>query len=168
MKLIQLSMGKAYAIVDDADFEYLNQWKWKLTGGRATRNQHIGTVGNWREGKRKDKAVLMHRVIMGEPIDMEIDHINGNPLDNRKVNLRACTHQENRANTKRPVNNTSGYKGVYWHKQRSRWCTQITFMNKTYTLALFENPEEAAKEYDHVAKQLFGKYAKLNFGDSRV
>lgn len=154
-KLISISNGKAYAIVDDEDFDYLNQWKWKYSTGRASRTNKIDGYG------------LMHRLIMKAPTGMDVDHINGNQLDNRKSNLRICTHQENRSNTARPVNNTSGYKGVYWHKQKAKWCTQITFMNKTYTLALFESPVEAAKEYDHVAKQLFGDFARLNFGDNK-
>lgn len=152
-------------MVDAEDYEYLNQWKWKNQGGRAARTKHIGTVGDWREGKRKDRTIHMHRLIMDAPDNMDVDHINGNPLDNSKSNLRICTHQENRSNTKVPINNTSGYKGVYWHKQRFKWCTQITFMNKTYTLALFESPIEAAREYDYVAKQLFGEFARLNFGE---
>jgi hypothetical protein len=163
MKLISLSKGKAYAIVDDEDFDYLNQWKWKFNKGRAMRNQHIGTVGNWRDGKRKDKAVLMHRVIMGEPEGMDVDHENRNALDNRKANLRICTHAENRRNNKIYSNNTIGYKGVYWDKRKLKYYTQISFMGKKYTLALFESAEEAAKEYDHVARQLYGEFATLNF-----
>lgn len=163
-KLISLSNGKAYAIVDAEDFEYLNQWKWKLNKGRAMRNQHIGTRGNWRDGKRIDKAVLMHRVIMGEPKDMDVDHKNHNTLDDRKTNLRICTHAENTANSVMQKRNTSGYKGVYFDKRRVKWYSQIRFMGKSYTLGLFESPVEAAKEYDHVAKQLYGEYANPNFG----
>lgn len=166
-KTIALSKGKAYATVDVEDFDYLNQWSWKLTAGRATRNKHIGTVGNWRDGRRKDITILMHRLIMSAPQGMDVDHINGDPLDNRKANLRVCTHAENRRNTKRPISNTSGFKGVSLDKRYKtpKWIAFITFMNKSYNLGAFDSPKEAALEYDHVARQLFGDFAKFNFGD---
>lgn len=166
MKLIPLSKGKAYAIVDDEDFDYLNQWKWKLQNGRACRVRSKIKPGTaWRDNKREWTFILMHRVIMGEPKGMDVDHINRNPLDNRKTNLRVCTHAENRRNNKLYVTNTSGYRGVYLDKRKMKWYTSITFMGKAYTLALFESPIEAAKEYDHVAKQLYGEFANLNFGE---
>lgn len=166
-KLIPLSKGKAYAIVDEEDFEYLNQWKWKLTGGRASRSKHVGTVGDWRNGKRKDIAILMHREIMNAPKGMDVDHINHNQLDNRKSNLRVCTHHENTMN-RQAVVGVSGYKGVHFDTRTAKWVTQISFMGKTYHIAVFEDEAEAAKEYDHVAKQLYGKFANLNFGDTYV
>lgn len=160
-----MSGGKAFAIVDAEDYEHLSQWAWKLTNGAATRTQHVGTVGDWREGKRRDKTILMHRLVMNTPDGMDTDHINRNPLDNRKVNLRVCTHAENRRNNKRYSSNTHGYKGVYWNSDKKKWYAQIRFMNKSYTLAVFDSKVEAAKEYDNVAKQLFGEFATLNFGD---
>lgn len=163
-KEIPISKGRI-AIVDAEDFAFINQWKWKYSNGRAMRTQHVGTVGNWRDGKRKDKAVMMHRVIMDAPQGMDVDHINGNPLDNRKSNLRICEHQQNKGNTKKPISNKSGYKGVSWDKVNKMWLVSTSYFGKSYNFGRFSNLVEAALEYDNVAKQLHGEYARLNFGE---
>jgi len=160
---IQLSSGN-FVLVDQDDYEYFSQWKWKENSGTAMRNKHIGTVGDWREGKRKDVAVLMHREIMGAPKGMDVDHINGNRLDNRKSNLRVCTHAENRRNTKTPVSNKSGYKGVSWCKRDSKWSAFITIGGKSKNLGRYINIIDAAKAYNEAAIKHFGEYARINLG----
>mgnify|MGYP001248554429 CR=1 FL=1 len=148
-KIIQLT-DKASVIVDDEDFEYLNHWKWQLASGAATRSKY------------PTGCYIMHRVIMKCPADKEVDHINNNPLDNRKENLRICTHAENMANSSIQKNNTSGYKGVYWNANRKKWQAQISVKNKVVSLGRFENIEEAARAYDKAAKENYGIFAKLN------
>lgn len=164
-KTIPLSGGKEFALVDEADFEYLNQWKWKLSSGRAVRTKHVGTVGDWRNGKRKDVTIHMHRLVMDAPEGLEVDHIDGNPLNNQKSNLRLCSHEENRRNNKMYASNKSGFKGVSYSARHDKWITYIRFMNKSYNLGIFSDRIEAALEYDNVARQLFGEYARVNFGD---
>ncbi len=160
---IYLSNGN-FVLVDAEDYDFLSQWKWKENKGRAMRNKHVGTVGNWRDGKRKDMAVLMHRVIMDAPKGMDVDHINGNALDNRRSNLRVCTHAQNRANSKRSENNTSGYKGVSWDKKSSIWYTSAKYKGKTINLGRFVNIIDAAKAYDEAVIKWHGEYARPNFG----
>jgi len=104
MQLILLTQHK-YSLVDDKDFDYLNQWKWHYKRGYAIRY----------DTKRK-KWIFMHRIILTPPDGFETDHINNNPLDNRRSNLRMVTHQQNIMNQKVSKNNTSGYKGVYWDR----------------------------------------------------
>jgi hypothetical protein len=150
-KIIPLTRGKE-AIVDDEDFEHLNQWKWGLdTDGYAIRGIHIP----------RRKTFIMHREIMKTPKGMETDHINGNKLDNRKCNLRICTKSQNKMNISRQVDNMSGYKGVSRHC--ADWQAQIGKDGIKIYLGIYKNKELAARAYDEAAKKLFGEYARLNF-----
>tara|TARA_R110000824_G_scaffold396554_1_gene598108 strand:- start:1212 stop:1535 length:324 start_codon:yes stop_codon:yes gene_type:complete len=106
----------------------------------------------------------MQRFIMDAPKGMQVDHINRNPLDNRKSNLRICTNAENSYNTGPQKNNTSGYKGVSWRKDAKKWTAYIGHAPKSH-LGYFDTPEEAAKARDAKAKELHGEYAHLNFPD---
>ena len=96
---------------------------------------------------------------------MHVDHINGNPLDNRKSNLRICTNAENQRNRGVNKNNTSGYKGVCWAKQNKKWKARIKHNGKLIHLGYYKDKEEAARAYDKKAKELHGEYAYLNFPD---
>lgn len=90
--------------------------------------------------------VRSHRVIwkMVHGVDPEqIDHINGDRLDNRLVNLRNVTGQENQMNMKKPVNNKSGVQGVHWNKQKEKWDAYITHKGVRYNLGRFCTKDEA-------------------------
>lgn len=117
MKMIEL-FGGQIARVDDEDFEHLSKHRWYLTAGYASR-------GQWKDGKAY--SLLMHREIMAlKPYDGRfVDHVNGDPLDNRKENLRICRHVDNMRNRGASKNNTSGFKGVSWHKNRNGWTANI-------------------------------------------
>ena len=157
MKEIQLTQGKV-ALVDDEDFEYLNQFKWCILNGRnklyATRNLSIN--------KKFVKSILMHRIIMNTDKDLVVDHLNGNTLDNRKCNLRNCTHGENLRNQKISIKNTSGYKGVSWSIEKKKWFTQIQLKNKKIFIGYFVNSIDAAKAYNEAAIKFYGEFANLN------
>lgn len=156
MKEIKLTQGK-FAIVDDSDFEYLNQFKWYYSCGYAQRSLP-------RNGKSQDKK-LMHREIieMSKAIekDIEIDHINHNKLDNKKENLRVCTHAENLQNKSNYKNNSSGFRGVT--KYKNKWLAKIARNKKTVFIGYFEDVIEAAKAYDTKALEYYGNLANLNF-----
>ena len=140
-----------FAIVDDADYGWLSQYNWQGANvGYAMRCTLCGC--------RSNKRIYMHREIMGFP-DGEIDHRNGNKLDNRRCNLRICTSSQNKANTKRRRDNTSGYKGVVFHKASGKWMAK---MARKY-LGLFTNVKAAAFAYDEAAFDAFGEFAVLNF-----
>jgi hypothetical protein len=154
MKEIPLTRGQ-FALVDDEDFEYLNQWKWITTdNGYARRTEYKNGT---------QKPVNMHVLIASPSLGMLVDHINGNKLDNRRENLRICTNTENRRNISKYKNNTSGYKGVTWHKQHRKWYAQIVPLRKNIFLGLFSDAKEAARAYDAAAKKYFGQFARLNF-----
>ena len=100
-----------------------------------------------------------------------IDHIDGNPLNNAIKNLRSCTQQQNTFNRGAYKNNTSGYKGVYWHKMAKKFQAKIGINGKLKHLGLFNTAKEASEVYEAKAKELFGEYyseQQLNVGESYV
>lgn len=107
-------------------------------------------------------AQRLHRLIMGAPDNMVVDHINGITTDNRKSNLRICTISENVKNQCMGKRNKSGYKGVYFHSGRNKWHTQIRANGKRIHIGYFDNKEEAAKAYNEAAIKYHGEFAKLN------
>ncbi len=150
MKKIPLTQGR-FALVDDEDFDRINQFKWNLyDNGKFTY-----AVTN--------HSLRMHRVVMHAPKDKEVDHRNHNGLDNQKHNLRVCTKNENQHNRRLNANNASGYKGVCWHKRINKWQSYIRFQSKRIFLGYFADKVEAAKAYDKKAEELFGEFACLNF-----
>ena len=152
MKTIELTQGKV-TIVDDDDFERLNQWKWRYnTNGYAIRSI------SRKPGKR---TIRMHREIIGTPDGMETDHINCNKLDNRKENLRFCNRSQNEANRFKYNNNTSGRKGICWNKDRQKWVAQIQVNGKGVYLGRFTDIEDAAKAYEKAATEYFGEFARV-------
>lgn len=153
-KEINLSQGKV-AIVDDADFAELSRSKWFVTAnGYAIRNIRTGLLKYTNE--------TMHRVIMNPPAGMDVDHINGNKLDNRRANLRICTRSQNLRNSAAHSDNASGFKGVSWFKPAQRWKARIWVDNKEKHLGYFDTPEAAALAYNEAAKKYHGEYARLN------
>jgi len=151
-KEIKMSNGRTI-IVDDEDFEHLNQFKWCAFGN------HIGRYSKER------KLVYMHRYLMNTPKEMVCDHINGNPLDNRKSNLRNCTQSQNCMNRRK----ISGLKGTYWRKEKNRWIAHIVICidgaKKQIRLGSYKTQEEAARVYDEAAIKYYGEFARLNYGD---
>lgn len=160
MKKIPLTQGK-YALVDDEDYEFLNQWKWHAKKGNATfyacRDRYI-------KGKRRKPIRLrMHRVIMGAKKGQQVDHREGDGLDNQRHNLRLCNCTENGRNSRISKNNKSGYKGVLWNLQKNKWQSHITVNYKTIHIGFYFCLIKAARAYDEKAKELFGEFAKPNF-----
>ena len=124
----------------------------------------------WHLGKRgypathvRGKTVVLHRLLFPEADGMEIDHINGDKLDNRHANLRACTHQQNGFNQKRRHTNTSGYIGVSFSPRLGYYEAYIHYDGTKHHLGLYADPAAAARVRDYVARLLFGEFARLNF-----
>lgn len=152
MKLIPLTQGKS-AIVDDEDYEYLMQWKWYVAKGYAIRNV----------GQRPNRTRLfMHRGVAKTLQGMETDHINGNTLDNRRVNLRVCTRSENARNRCKNSNNTSGFKGVNFHKETRKWAAHIRLNKRLIHLGLFSTPETAHAAYCDAAIKHYGEFVRTS------
>lgn len=159
MKQIPLTQGK-FAIVDDEDYEWLNQWKWYARKHRNT----FYAIRNTNQQSSERKHVRMHRLILGlrKGDGKTSDHKNGNGLDNRRKNLRICTKSQNSQN-RLPLKNTSSkFKGVYWDKKGKIWRAGIQKNSKRIYLGCFKSEIEAAKAYDRKAKELFGEFALCN------
>ena len=146
-KQIKMSTGKI-VLVDDEDFEELNQYKWCCMDGYAARTSSRKIPGR--------PVIVMHRIIMNAPKGMMVDHINHNKLDNRKENLRVCTNSENQRNRGIPLNNSSGYKGV--SKMNKKWMAQLHVGNKTIYLGVFPTPELASQAYEDKCKEVYGEF----------
>lgn len=112
------------------------------------------------KGRRYSAHRLAWLYMTGEwPV--EVDHKNRDPLDNRWANLREATRSQNNANTGLKRHNTSGFKGVDWHKARGLWRAQICVNKQRMTLGHFETPEQAAEVYASAARQHFGEFASV-------
>ena len=111
------------------------------------------------------KKFLIHRLawlyVYGEFPENEIDHINGNPSDNRIGNLRSATRCENMNNVGKHTNNTSGYKGVSWSKEVKKWEAKIAVNKKRINLGYFDKLESAYNAYCQAAKNLHGEFANI-------
>ena len=149
MKEIILSKG-AVAIVDDEDYEYLNDISWHLS---STGYAHT-TVSR--------RHFSMHKMIMRADRIQLVDHINGDPLDNRKVNLRLATHTENMCNRKMDKRNKSGYRGVCWNKKDKKFKVTIQHNNCQIHLGMYSDILEAAQSYNKAAIKYHGEFARLN------
>lgn len=146
---IPLTQNK-YALIDEEDWERINSYKWRI---KSSSNTEYAQTGD-------SKSVFLHRFIMSPPNNKEIDHINGNGLDNRKKNLRICTRSQNIINRK--FDNKTGYRGVKWYKPYKKWTAVITKNYKSYNLGYFLNKEDAAHAYNKAAIKYHGNFAQLN------
>lgn len=153
MKQIKLTQNK-YALIDDEDFSYINQFNWYYNKGYAYRWNRLDS--------NKRIRISMHREIIDVPDNYKTDHINGITLDNRKVNLRICTIGENNKNASLRKDNKSGYKGVCWIPKYQKFVAQIRVNKKLIRLGLFDDKIEAAKVYNNAALKYFKNFAKLN------
>lgn len=143
-------------ILDDEDYLEQSKFNWYMQNkGYAARSVHYYKPN----GSRSCRTILLHREIL--KTNNLVDHINGNTLDNRRINLRPCNINQNSYNRK-PSANISGFKGVFWHERTKKWMVVIIAKKVRYYRGLFGSKEEGAKEYNRMAIKLFGEFANLN------
>lgn len=165
MGIIALTKGKT-ALVDDDDFEWLSQWRWCITAERGEPSPKQGYAARRIPTENgKQRTLYMHRLIAHAPSGMEVDHINGDTLDNRRSNLRLATRQENAHNQRKHTGGVShtAYKGIT--SKKGRWYASIHSKGKTTHLGAFATAEQAATAYDRAARDQFGQFARTNFQD---
>lgn len=162
MKTINISNGQI-VMVDDEDFDYLNQWNWSCKKSPYTfyafRQQVI-------DGRAVE--IKMHRQLLKVVFQKEvlIDHKDRNGLNNQKDNLRKCNRSQNNINSVKRSNSTSIYKGVSFEasgRALKKWVAQVYFNKKQYWLGRFDTETEAAQAYDKKVFELHGEFAVLNF-----
>lgn len=145
------------AVVDAADYEALSAFKWYAhdtgRGLYAARRERPSNV-----------FVYMHRQITDAPAGLQVDHANGDRLDNRRANLRPCSSAQNSYNIAPKPGTASGFKGVTQH--RAKWAARIWADGVLHRVGRFDTAEEAAKSYDSAAARLHGAFAYLNFPEA--
>lgn len=137
----------AEALADKSDLELIKKYKWHLSHGYATTmRSKIGTK-------------TLHQILF--PENKETDHINRNPLDNRRCNLRRCSHQENKMNVKIYKNNSSGVPGVWWDSKNNKWISSIQARGKCYNLGRFKDKQEAINVRKDAERKYFEEFSPL-------
>lgn len=164
MKKIEIEQkGKTYyTLVDDEDYDVFNSYTWYINAK--------GAVYCGDKSIRKYGSGLLHRLVLGLTSDnLDVDHKDGNKLNNQKENLRTCTRTQNQQNRGKTRASTTGYKGVTVYKGRFddpskyKFVSSVKVNGKRLHLGYFDSPIDAAHAYDIAAIQHYGEFAKLNF-----
>ena len=153
MKEIPLTQGQV-ALVDDEDFERVNQYKW-----HALLDPNTGKYYAKRRDGNKNTFIIMHRFIMSTPQGLVCDHINGNTLDNRKCNLRNCHKVENNWNRGAQKNNSLGLKNITYRKDINKYRVIIGKNGKTVFDAHFKSLQDAINARNCASKMYHGEYS---------
>ena len=153
-------------LVDDEDFDYLNNWNWHSEEYRHSGKYYVVRGLYLGGGKKKPeiKFIRLHREIMEAPKWCFVDHIDGNGLNNQKLNLRLCNNQQNIWNSPKSLKRvtSSKFKGVTKCRQTGLWSARLVFNGSGKWLGRHENENDAALAYNEGAKKYFGEFAYLN------
>lgn len=153
----QLIIKNQTILIDDEDLDLVNQYSWCLSPKRDT-FYVITTLYN------PKRTVRLHRLLMGiEDPKLIVDHIDGNPLNNQKGNLRIVSNIENGGNAQARKGGSSKYKGVTFDKQYDKWRAGIVIDGKRRCLGRHQKEVDAALAYDAAARIYFGEYGTYNF-----
>ncbi len=144
-----------HALIDECDRDLVARYTWS-----SFRRPHHST--HYARAKIDGLWVLMHRLILAAPKGLEVDHRDGNGLNNQRDNIRVCTRAENQRN-KASRCGSSRFKGVSFHKASRKWGASIRRDGVSTHLGLFTREEDAARAYDSFARIYFGDFARLNF-----
>ncbi len=146
---------KTFFLIDADDLEEVSKHSWN----KGKRGYPVSTIRNFRGYKQR--SWCLHTFLLNKS-NFDIDHISGNKFDNRRCNLRLCTHQQNTFNQKMRCTNTSGFYGVSFFKQVGKYESYINLNGKKIHLGLYDTALEAAKVRDKAAIKYFGPFARLN------
>jgi hypothetical protein len=160
MELLIISKGVEHLVLyDEGDREFVLSNNWFIR--KSGRTFYVLRNLKCEDGKWRSKS--MHSDFIGDGEFQEIDHHNGNSLDNRRENLRPCTRSQNQWNRRVNKNSTSKLKGITFDSKSGMWRAYISYKGKRQELGFFHTKIEAGYAYDAMAKNLFGEFAKVNF-----
>jgi AP2 domain len=143
-------------VVDDADYGVVSRYKWKVLVGSRTRYAARTVRKN-----RKYQTVYLHRYLTGASADEQVDHRDGDGLNNQRANLRRCSATENRRNQGK-YRGSSRFKGVSWRPDRNKWRATLVVAKRQVSLGYFKSEEGAALAYNRAAIEAFGEFARRN------
>jgi hypothetical protein len=164
MRTLRIPLTQGFYALVDAEDDWLQCWRWCAL--RRPNGRVYAARGVRRYEGKPGGLILMHREIIPPPSGLEVDHINRDGLDNRKQNLRLGTRAQNNQNSIRRTRSAliqSKYKGVSWCKGAHKWVLQVGPAGDNRYKSLFASEREAGLEYDRIALQIYGKFARLNF-----
>lgn len=150
MKQIPLTKNK-FALIDDEDFERVSQRKWSC-GSKGHGPQTAGPGAY---------PIAMHKFILEDYSSQLYDHINRNPYDNRRCNLRKATKSQNSMNRGLPKHNKSGYKNIHWYKSRNQWRVYLTVNGNWKSIGYFNDLNDAILARDKALREYHGEFACL-------
>lgn len=148
-----------FTLIDIGDVSLVAGLSWRFDKRKGSQTLYAVSTGYCPE-TRKGNTISMHRVIMHAPLGVQVDHINGNGLDNRKENLRLCQDFQNKGNMPKRTTNPCRFKGV--RKRNNRYAARIGYRGKQYHLGSFTTDAEAAIAYNAAAVQFYGEFARIN------
>lgn len=157
--LLELPKGK-YAIIDAEDYERVREHHWYASRVKLKEADYFRVMAFTPLVDGKRECLMLHRFILQAPKGLVVDHINRNPLDCRKANLRICTQQQNTFNRRGAINSASRYKGVY--RRGNRWLAAIKHNRKNIHLGYHDTEVQAARAYNEAATAFYGEFALLN------
>lgn len=164
-EMIQVDVLYGSTFIDEQDLPLIQKYVWRFH--KVTRGK--GYVLRYNPDWYKDrsglpKTIYLHREIMGFPEGLQIDHVDGDTLNNTRVNLRVVSNKQNSWNCQKVrVGSTSQYRGVSWNKTRKKWTSAISIEGRTRHIGYFDDEAEAARARDVVALEVRGEFAVLNF-----
>lgn len=152
-----------YAVVDDEDYEFLNQWKWCAQVKRNASKLYVSPIRNLRVSGIKQNVKMSRQILGATYPEIIVDHIDGNPLNNQKSNLRLCLAADNVKNARKSKKGASSkYRGVRWFKPHGKWVAKITVNKLEIFIGYFDSEVEAALAYNLAATKHHGEFASLN------
>lgn len=153
----QIIVGGQAVLLDESDLPLVHGWRWYIHNTKTN-----FYVRGYPVGKRQNGLFYMHRILMGAQEGQEIDHRNGNGLDNRRSNLRFCTRTQNNANRHAVASRSSPFKGVHFESYTGKWRAEITKNGVRYRLGRFDSVNDAERAYRCKSQEIFGDFSSAN------
>ena len=154
---VEIEIKGYRVLIDDEDWERVSKQKWRT----RVKKDRVYFMARDYYGVNKYYNITLHRMVTNAPKGLMVDHKDNDTLNNCKSNLRICTNTENVRNSHRSESNTSGYKGVHFHKQHQKWNARITVNRKRIELGLFDCPTAAWLAYCRAAVKYHGEFARF-------